>query len=112
METMAHSRYNRISAQKARLVANEIRGFELPDAIDVLKAMPQKAAKIMLKTLYSAGANAKYINPDIVENELYIKKIDVDEGPTLNRYRARARGRGSRIRKRTSSVMIVLSDEN
>ena len=112
VETVARSQYNRISAQKARLVANEIRGYELPDAIDVLKAMPQKAAKIILKTLYSAGANAKYVNPDVLENDLFIKKIVVDVGPTLKRYHARARGRGSRIRKRTSSVLIVLSDEN
>lgn len=112
MESVARTRYNRISAQKARLVANEIRGFELLDAIDVLKAMPQKAARLILKTLHSAGANAKYVNPDIMEKDLYIKKIVIDEGPTLKRFMARARGRASRIRKRTSNIMIVLSDEN
>ena len=112
MDAIAVSRNNRISAQKARLVANEIRGFSLPEAIDVLKTMPQKAAKLILKTLYSVGSNAKYKNPDILESSLFIKKITIDEGQTLKRFRARARGRASRIRKRTSHILIILSDEN
>ena len=74
--------------------------------------MPQKGARIVLKTLYSAGANAKYQNPDIIEDALFIKKIAVDEGPTMKRFHARARGRAGRIRKRTSNVTIILSDEN
>ena len=112
MESLALSKYNRISAQKVRLVANEIRGFALPEAVDVLKAMPQKAAALILNVLHSAGANAKFKNPSILEDKLYIKKICVDEGPTLKRFMPRARGRGSRIRKRTSSILIVLSDGN
>jgi large subunit ribosomal protein L22 len=112
MESVAKSQYNRVSAFKARLVANEIRGYSLPEAMDVLKAMPQKSAKLILKTLHSAGANAKFQNPGIIEENLYIKKICVDEGPTLKRFRPRARGRASRIRKRTSNILIVLSDEN
>ncbi len=112
MEARAISKFNRISASKVRLVANEIRGYSLPEAIDVLKAMPKKGAKLILKALYSVGANAKYMNPDVLENSLYIKKICIDEGPTLKRFRPRARGRASRIRKRTSNILIVLSDEN
>jgi len=112
MEASAVSKYNRISAQKARLVANEIRGFSLPEAIDVLKQMPKKGAKIILKALYSSGANAKVKNPDIIEDALFIKKIAVDEGPTLKRFKARARGRANRIRKRTCNITIILSDEN
>ena len=112
MESVAFSKHNRVSASKARLVANEIRGYSLPEALDVLKAMPQKSANLILKTLYSAGANAKYKDPNIIEENLYIKKICIDEGPTLKRFRPRARGRASRIRKRTSSILIVLSDEN
>ncbi len=112
MESVAFSKNNRVSASKARLVANEIRGYSLPEALDVLKAMPQKTAGLVLKTLYSAGANAKYKDPNIIEENLYIKKICIDEGPTLKRFRPRARGRASRIRKRTSSILIVLSDEN
>jgi large subunit ribosomal protein L22 len=112
METAALSRQNRVSASKARLVANEIRGFALPEAVDILKAMPQKSARQILKTLMSAGANAKYKNPSLIEEKLYIKKITIDEGPTMKRIQARARGRAGRIRKRTSNILIVLSDEN
>ena len=112
MESLAYSKQNRISASKVRLIANEVGGLELPEAIDLLKSLPQKGAKLILKTLFSAGANAKFKNPDVLENSLYIKKITVDEGPTLKRFRPRARGRASRIRKRTSSITIVLSDEN
>ncbi len=111
MEALAYSKNNRISSSKARLVANEIRGEELPYAIELLKAMPQKAARLILKTLYSAGANAKYKNPEINERDLYIKKITIDVGPTMRRFRPRARGRATRIRKRTSKIFIVLSDE-
>ena len=110
MEVRAVSKYNRISASKARLVANEIRGYSYPEAIDALKVIPKKASGLILKTLQSAGANAKYKNPEILEDDLYIKMICVDEGPTLKRFRARARGRASRIRKRTSHILVVLSD--
>jgi large subunit ribosomal protein L22 len=112
MEAQAFSKFNRVSASKARLVANEVRGEELQYAIEILKAMPQKSARIILKTLYSAGANAKYAKPDIMDKDLYVKKIVVDVGPTMKRFRPRARGRANRIKKRTSSVLIVLSDEN
>jgi large subunit ribosomal protein L22 len=112
METSAFSKHNRVSSQKARLVANEIRGFSLPEAMDALKAMPQKSAKLILKTLHSAGANAKYKDPGVIEDRLYIKKITIDDGPMMRRFHARARGRASRIRKRTSSILVVLSDEN
>ncbi|HNW28692.1 MAG TPA: 50S ribosomal protein L22 [Spirochaetota bacterium] len=112
MEAQAFSKFNRISASKARLVANEVRGEELLYAIEILKAMPQKSARLILKTLYSAGANAKYKKPDIMDKDLYVKKIVVDVGPTMKRFRPRARGRANRIKKRTSSILIVLSDEN
>lgn len=112
MEAKAISKYQRISAQKARLVADEIRGFSFPEAVDVLKAVPRKASKLILKALYSAGANAKYQKPDLLEKDLFIKKITVDEGPTMKRFRARARGRASRLRKRTSSIVVILSNEN
>lgn len=112
MESKAISRYQKISAQKARLVADEIRGYSFPEAVDVLKAIPRKASKLILKTLYSAGANAKYQKPDVIEKDLFIKKICVDEAPTMKRFRARARGRGARIRKRTSNIEIILSNEN
>jgi len=112
MEASAFSKNNRISASKVRLVANEVRGYSLPEALDMLKVIQKKASGLVFKTLYSAGANAKYMNPDILDESLYIKKITVDEGPTMKRFRPRARGRASRIKKRTSSITIVLSDEN
>ncbi len=112
MEARAISKYNRISAFKARLVADEIRGYSYPEAVDVLRTIPKKASKMILKTLNSAGANAKYKNPDVLEDDLYIRKICVDEDPTFKRFRARARGRASRIRKRTSKILIILSTED
>jgi large subunit ribosomal protein L22 len=112
MEAKAISKYQRISASKARLVANEIKGYPFPEAVDALKAIPRKASQLILKCLYSAGANAKYQKPDVQDNDLYIKKIAIEEGPTMKRFRARARGRASRIRKRTSSIVIVLSNDN
>jgi large subunit ribosomal protein L22 len=111
MESKAITKYQRISASKARLVANEIRGYSFPEAVDVLKAIPRKASKLILKTLYSAGANAKYQKPELLEKDLFIKKVTIDVGPTMKRFRARARGRASRIKKRSSSISIVLSDE-
>jgi large subunit ribosomal protein L22 len=111
MESKAITKYQRISASKARLVANEIRGYSFPEAVDVLKAIPRKASKLILKTLYSAGANAKYQKPELLEKDLFIKKVTIDVGPTMKRFRARARGRASRIKKRSSSIAIVLSDE-
>ncbi len=112
MESKAISKYQRISASKARLVANEVRGYSFPEAVDVLKAIPRKASKLILKALYSAGANAKYQKPDVLEKDLFIKKICVDEGPMMKRFRPRARGRAGRIRKRTSNIVVILSNEN
>jgi large subunit ribosomal protein L22 len=112
MESSAVSKYNRLSASKARIVANEIRGYSFPEAVDILKAIPRKASKLILKALYSAGANAKYKNPEIIENALFIKKVCIDVGPTMKRFRPRARGRASRIRKRSSTITIILSDES
>ena len=110
MESKAISKHNRISAQKARLVANEIRGYSYPEAVDALKAINKKASGLILKTLHSAGANAKYKNPEVLEDKLYIKMISIDVGPSLKRFKARARGRAGRIKKRTSHILVVLSD--
>jgi large subunit ribosomal protein L22 len=112
MEARAISKTVRISPFKARTVAREISGFKYSDAVDVLKAIPRKSSDIILKTLQSAGANAKNVNPEIKDENLFIKKITIDEGITMKRFRPRARGRASRIRKRTSHVTIILSDEN
>ena len=111
MESTAKAGFIRMSARKVRLVADEIRGYEMIEAVDILKHMKKKASDIILKVVRSAGANAKVLNPDVEEKELFIKKVYVDEGMTIKRFRYRAKGRGSRILKRTSKITVVLSDE-
>ena len=111
MESTAKTNFVRITPRKMRLVANEVRGYSFNESVDILRNMKKKAADIILKTLRSAGSNAKIIHPDLSETDLYIQKIYVDKGIILKRFRPRARGRGSRLRKRTSKLTIVLSDE-
>lgn len=111
MESRAVAKTVRLSPFKARMVADKIRGISFPEAVDTLKVLPNKSASVILKTLQSAGANARNIDADVVDEELFVKKITIDEGVTLKRFRPRARGRASRIRKRTSHVTVILSDE-
>lgn len=111
MEAKSTSRYLMISPRKARLVANEIRGFIYPEAMDSLKHIPRKASLLLEKILKSARANAQVLNQGLKDEQLYIKKVYVDEGPILKRFRPRARGRGMRRLKRTSHITVVLSDE-
>ncbi len=111
MESKSTANELRMSARKVRLVADEVRGYEFPEAADILRNMPKKAARIILKTLNSAAANAKVLNPDVNTAELFVKKIFVDEGPTMRRFMPRARGKADRIMRRTSKVTVVLSDE-
>lgn len=111
MEAKAVVNGIRMSPRKVRLVADQVRGHEFIEAVDYLANMPKKAARIILKLSKSAMANAKVLNPDVGEDDLYIKKIYVDAGPTLKRFMPRARGRADRILKRTSTITLVLSDE-
>ncbi len=110
MESKAVAKHVRISARKARLVANEIRGYDYLEAKDILNFTNKRASGIILKLLDSAAANAMVADPNIDETELYVKKIYVDDGPIMKRYRARARGRAARIRKRLSHITVVLSN--
>ena len=110
MEAKAVASYTRISARKARLVANEVRGYDYLEAVDILKFTPKKAAELILKVVKSAAANAVTADSKIDESSLYIKKIYIDDGPIMKRFRARARGRASRIRKRLSHITVVLSN--
>ena len=96
MEARAVVRYVRISPQKARLVVDLIRGKRVEEALRILDFTRKKASGIVTKLLKSAVANASQ-NPDIDENILYIKKIFVDQGPVLKRWRARAQGRAASI---------------
>lgn len=111
MEAKAVADGIRMSPRKVRLVANEVRGYDFIEAADILNNMPKKAARAILTLVKSAMANAKVLNPDVQESDLYIKKIYVDAGPTLKRFMPRARGRADRILKRTSVITLVLSDE-
>ena len=103
----ASARYVRISARKARVVADQIRGKDYEDAVALLSFSPRGAAVPILKLLRSAGANAEN-NDDLDAEDLRIDRISVDEGPTLRRYRPRALGRATRINKRTSHIAVAL----
>src|SRR4051794_19461299 len=104
----AQAKYVRHAPRKARLVVDHIRGKSVDDARAILQHTPRAAAVDVLKLLESAVANAEN-NHELVADELVIRKAYVDEGPTLKRYRPRALGRATRIRKRTSHMTIQLS---
>jgi large subunit ribosomal protein L22 len=108
METRATLRGARLSAQKGRLVADLIRGKPVDQAMNILAFSPKKGAGIIRKVLESAIANAEH-NHELVGEDLRILSVHADEGPTLKRYRPRAMGRATRIRKRTSHLSITLT---
>ncbi|MBW0001013.1 MAG: 50S ribosomal protein L22 [Verrucomicrobia bacterium] len=110
MQVTSTYRFARISAFKAREVTREIQGRSASDALDVLAFSPKKAALLVRKTLKSAIANAEN-NADLRVDNLLVKEAVVGEGPTFKRFRPRARGGASPIRKRTSHIRIVLTDE-
>ena len=110
MQVTSTYRYARISAFKAREVTREIQGRSASDALDLLTFSPKKAAVMVRKTLKSAIANAEN-NADLKVDTLLVKEAEVGEGPTFKRFRARARGSASPLRKRTSHIRIVLADE-
>lgn len=97
------------SAKKLRLVADAVRGKDVDEALGILQFMPKGGASQLLKLLKSAIANAGN-NHDLKADDLFVAKIMIDGGPTMKRFRARARGRACRIRKRTSSAKIVLRE--
>jgi large subunit ribosomal protein L22 len=109
MESLAKHRFAHISAQKARLVADQIRGLPAGQALNVLKFSPKKAARLMGKVLESALANAEH-NAGADVDELRVSRVLVDEGPGLSRFHARAKGRGNQITKRTSHITVAVGD--
>ena len=111
MEVRAVSKYVRISPQKVRKVVGGIKGIPVEIGLQKLKFMPQKAANILEKVIRSAVANADQ-NADIDIDMLVIRNITADQGPSLKRWKARARGRGTRILKRTSHITVILAEEN
>jgi len=111
MEVRAVSKYVRISPQKVRKLVGDIKGKPVESGLQKLKFMPQKAANILEKIIHSAVANADQ-NADIDIDLLVIRNITADQGPTLKRWKARARGRGTRVLKRTSHITVTLAEEN
>ncbi|MEN8142949.1 MAG: 50S ribosomal protein L22 [Thermodesulfobacteriota bacterium] len=110
MEAKAHARQIRISPQKARLVADLVRGKDVETAINTLRFMPKKGARILRKVIESAVANASQ-NDAIDVDTLFIKKVFVDGGPMLKRIRPRAQGRATKILKRSSHITVVLEEQ-
>ncbi|GGI93064.1 50S ribosomal protein L22 [Shewanella gelidii] len=109
MEVLAKHRFARTSPQKARLVADQIRGLPVAKALEVLTFSPKKAAVLLKKVLESAIANAEH-NEGADIDELKVGKVFVDEGPTMKRIMPRAKGRADRILKRSSHITVVVSD--
>jgi large subunit ribosomal protein L22 len=106
----ARARFVRVAPRKARLVADQVRGLPLDDALPLLRFSTRSAAQDIRKLIESAAANAEN-NHDLVADDLFIKDIHVDEGPTLRRYRPRALGRATQINKRTSHINVALMPE-
>ena len=109
METSAKHRYAKISPQKCRLVADQVRGMPVDKALTLLTFSNKKAAVMVRKVLESAIANAEH-NDGADIDELRVSSIYVDQGPVHKRMRARAKGRGNRILKRTSHITVTVAD--
>ncbi len=110
MQSFAKLRHARVSAQKARLVADQVRGKPVEEALDLLTFSKKKSAGIIKKVLESAIANAEH-NEGADIDELHVSAIWVDEGPTMKRIRARAKGRAARIFKRTSHITVEVAEK-
>jgi len=109
MQVDAKLRFARISAQKARLVADQVRGEPVEKALQLLTFSNKKAAHVVKKVLESAIANAEH-NEGADIDELKVSRIMVDEGPTYKRIQPRAKGRANRILKRTSHILVTVAD--
>jgi large subunit ribosomal protein L22 len=104
----ASSRYVRTAPRKVRVVADQVRGMGVDEAIAMLRFSPRGASVPVMKLIQSAAANAEN-NHDLDPEDMVISEISVDEGPTLRRFRARARGRATRIEKRTCHVKLAIT---
>jgi large subunit ribosomal protein L22 len=109
MEVTAKLKHARISPQKCRLVADQVRGKPVGNALATLRFMPKKGAEIVLKVLQSAIANAENNNGADID-ELKVKTIFVEQGASLRRFTARAKGRGNQIRKPTCHVYVTVGN--
>jgi len=106
--TRAQVKYTRVSAYKAREVLDLIRGEQVARALEILEFAERDVAQVILKCLESAIANAEH-NDQVPADELFVSACYADEGPTLKRWRPRARGRATRIRKRTCHITVIVS---
>ena len=109
MEARATRRYTQLSAQKARLVVDLIRGKSVETALGILEYTPKRGARLVAKTLRSAVANAEH-GQRVDVDALYVKKAFVDEGPTAKRFLPRAHGRATPLFKRTSHITVVVDE--
>lgn len=109
MNASAILRHVRVSPQKGRLVADQIRGLAVERALEILQFSPKKAAKSLKKVLESAIANAEH-NEGADVDVLKVQAVHIDAGTMLKRFHARAKGRGARILKRTSHITVIVSD--
>jgi len=109
MQAKATAKFIRISPQKTRLVARNINGLAVEDAINVLKFTPKKAAREVSKVLHSAVANAEQL-PGVDIDSLKVKQVIINPGPTWKRIMPRAMGRAYRILKRTSHITVVVEE--
>jgi len=110
MEAKAVAKFIRVSPRKTRLVAENIKGKGVEDALNILRFTPKKPAKILSKVLYSAISNAEQM-PGVDVDSLIVDTVMVNEGPTWKRIQPRAMGRAYRIRKRTSHITIVVKEQ-
>ncbi len=110
MEARAVAKYVRVSPQKCRLVADQVRRLSVGKALELLQFSPRKAAAPIRKTLESAIANAEH-NQGLDIDELRVDTITIDEGPVMKRWRPRAKGRATPIIKKTSHITVSVSDE-
>ena len=109
MESRSVSRYARVSSLKVLKVSAAVKGRPVGDALNILKFMPQKAAKKLEKVIRSAVANADQ-KPNVDVDRLVVRSITADDGPVLKRWGTKARGRGTRILKPTCHITVVLSE--
>ncbi|WP_272700316.1 50S ribosomal protein L22 [Desulfovibrio sp. Fe33] len=110
MEAKAVAKFIRVSPRKTRIVAENIKGKGVEDALNILRFTPQKPAAILSKVLYSAVSNAEQM-PGVDVDSLIVESVVVNEGPTWKRIQPRAMGRAFRVRKRTSHITIVVKEQ-
>lgn len=109
MESRAIARYQRVSPRKARLVARNVQGLGVEEAMNLLRFTPNKPAGIIYEVVKSALANASQLGGVDVD-AMVVKEVMVNEGPTWKRFMPRAQGRATKIRKRTSHITVILSE--